>query len=157
MWWSKRVLLVLPLMGAIAACGFQPVYGPAGAGRALLNGVTITAPATRDGFILRRRLEERLGRSATDQFNLTLTISTTQEGLGVDEQGNTTRYNLLGTADFTLSDQASGDIISSGQVSSFTGYSASGTTVATLAAQKDAQDRLMMILADQILTRLLIE
>jgi LPS-assembly lipoprotein len=45
--------------------------------------------------------------------------------------------------------------VTSGSVDNFTGYSATGTTVATLAAERDAQERLMTILADQIVTRLL--
>ena len=38
---------------------------------------------------------------------------------------------------------------------SFTSYSATGSTVAGLAAEEDAALRLMHILADQIVTRLL--
>jgi LPS-assembly lipoprotein len=42
----------------------------------------------------------------------------------------------------------------SGSVDNFTSYSATGTTVATLAAERDAQERLMIQLADQIFVRL---
>ena len=45
-------------------------------------------------------------------------------------------------------------VLLSGNVDSFTGYSATGTTVATRAAERDAYERLMTILADQIVTRL---
>ncbi len=152
MWLSRRHLLMLPL--ALAACGFQPVYGPQGGGSALLGTTRITAPQTRDGFILQRQLEQRLGRSRTDQHHLALAVTTNQEGLAVDEEGNTARYTLLAKVSYTLSDQNSGQVLTSGEVSNFTGYSATGTTVATLAAQKDAQARLMTIVADQILTRL---
>jgi LPS-assembly lipoprotein len=43
-----------------------------------------------------------------------------------------------------------------GRVSDFTGFSATGSTVATLAAERDATARLMVILADQIVDRLVI-
>ena len=36
----------------------------------------------------------------------------------------------------------------------FVGYSATGTTVATLAAKRDATERLMTILADEIVLQL---
>jgi LPS-assembly lipoprotein len=39
-------------------------------------------------------------------------------------------------------------------VDNFTGYSATGTTVATQASKQDAEKRLMVILAEQIITRL---
>ena len=48
-----------------------------------------------------------------------------------------------------------GAVVTQGNVGGFTGYSATGSTVATTAARTDAQDRLMVILADQIVTRLI--
>ncbi|HCQ58330.1 MAG TPA: hypothetical protein DIU10_10575, partial [Sulfitobacter sp.] len=50
--------------------------------------------------------------------------------------------------------QLGGQIVTSGKVESFTGYSATGTTVATRAAELDAQERLMVILADLVVSRL---
>ena len=47
--------------------------------------------------------------------------------------------------------------MTSGTVQSFTSYSATGSTIATLAAQRDARARLMQILADQIAQRLAAE
>ena len=46
-------------------------------------------------------------------------------------------------------------IVASGNVQNFTGYSATGSTVETLAGERDAQRRLMTILADQITIELL--
>ena len=61
---------------------------------------------------------------------------------------------MIGKVDFILRDLTAGQIESSGTVENFTGYSATGTTVATLAAEHDAQTRLMTMLADQIVTQL---
>ena len=69
----------------------------------------------------------------------------------------TTRYNLLGRVEYALRDLQTGAVVLTGQADSFTSYSASGTTVATQAAQRDAEARLMVILADQILNRLTAE
>ncbi|MBD3665668.1 LPS assembly lipoprotein LptE [Sulfitobacter aestuariivivens] len=151
--WSRRTALLAPL--ALAACGFQPVYGPGGSGAALRNRVLVDAPEDRESFLLVRELEERLGRAAVPAYGLSLTIATTQEGLAIDPEGNTRRFNLLGAVDYALSDLATGQVVTSGRVENFTGYSATGTTVATLAAEEDAQERLMNILADQIVTRLI--
>ena len=41
-----------------------------------------------------------------------------------------------------------------GEVENFTAYSTTGSTVETLAAERDARERLMMILASQITARL---
>jgi len=85
---------------------------------------------------------------------LALTVDTSEEGLAIDSEDNTTRYNLVGKVDFALRNLSSGQIEVSGNVENFTGYSATGSTVATLAAERDAQKRLMVMLADQLVTRL---
>ena len=40
---NRRFLFAVPLL-ALAACGFQPVYGPGGSGTALQNAVQVDAP-----------------------------------------------------------------------------------------------------------------
>ena len=150
---NRRALLALPL--ALAACGFQPAYAPGGAGATLQNRVEVTAPDDRNTYLLVRELETRLGRAATPAYALSLTVTTSEEGLAIDRAGDINRYNLVGTADYTLRNLTTGQIVTSGQEDNFTAYSTTGTTVATLAAERDAQARLMTILADQIMTRLL--
>ena len=39
---NRRFLIALPLL-VLAACGFQPVYGPGGTGTALQNAVQVDA------------------------------------------------------------------------------------------------------------------
>ena len=46
-------------------------------------------------------------------------------------------------------------MVASGSETNFTGYSATSSTVETLAGERDAYKRLMRILADQISARLL--
>jgi hypothetical protein len=55
----------------------------------------------------------------------------------------------LGKLNFSLLD-ADGEVFFSKTVRSFTGYSATGTTVATERSKRDAYDRLMVILAKQV-------
>lgn len=150
--WSRRAILALPL--ALAACGFVPVYGTGGSGSALQNAVRVQEQADRDGFLLVQRLEERLGRAAAPRFELGLTLTTVEGGLAVDPEGSAERFNVIGNATYSLRDLETGAVVTSGAVDDFTGYSASGSTVATLAAQEDARSRLMTILADEIVVRL---
>ncbi len=145
---------VLPFLFLLSACGFQSVYGAGGNGGILQDRVLVEEQNTREGFLLVRQIEERIGRGADPAYRLGLGLEILEEGLGVDEDDNTLRFNLIGTADFELRDET-GALVTSGQVSSFTGYSATGTFVATLAAEQDARERLMTILADQIIARLL--
>lgn len=149
---DRRAILLLPL--AFAACGFQPVYGPGGNGMALQNRVLVDDPENRFDYILTRELETRLGRARSPSYGLALTTIVTAEGLNIDTTGNIKRYDLIGAVDYVLRDLSDGRAVVTGRVENFTGYSTTGTTVATLAAEQDAQKRLMVILADQIVTRL---
>jgi len=151
--YSRRTLLALPL--ALAACGFSPVYGPEGSGTKLHGQVLVQEPSTQAGYLLTRHLETRLGRSGTEpRYALDLAIATDEDGLAINSAGDTTRFNLTGQVAYSLRDSANGTVVTSGTVENFTAYSATGTTVATLAAERDAVERLMVILGDQITARL---
>lgn len=149
---ARICALVLTL--ALAGCGFQPVYGPGGAGTALQNRVLVDPPRDREGFLLVRQLEERLGRAGDAAYRLGVEMTLTQEDRAIDPDGDIRRFHVIGTATYTLTDSGTGAVVRSDTVNSFVGYSATGTTVATLAAQRDAQERLMTILADQIVVQL---
>ncbi|MEO0863624.1 MAG: LPS assembly lipoprotein LptE [Pseudomonadota bacterium] len=148
--WFRVSLLCL----ALAACGFQPAYAPGGAAAELQNRVAVDPPIDREGFLLVRHLEERLGRPGDSAYRLAIALSLVQENRAIDPDGDIRRFHLIGAADFTLVEADTGRTITTGRVEDFVGYSATGTTVATVAAQRDAQERLMTILADQIVLRL---
>lgn len=155
--WSRRGVLLGGLGGALAlaGCGFSPVYAPGGAGSRLFGQIRTADPSTPDEYTFAGRIAERLGPDQKARFALAyqLRIAVVSQAITRDEV--TTRYSLNGTADFVLTDAASGQEITRGQVSSFTSYSTTGTTIATMAAEQDAHDRLARMLADQVATRLL--
>ena len=150
---------VLTLLAAIAlalpGCGYTPVYGTGGSAAGLRGTVRVADPDSKDTFRLAGRLEERLGRVTAVRYALDYSVTHETEGLGITPDQSTTRYNILGTARYSLTEIGTGAVIAAGQVDSFTAYSAAGTTVATSSARDDALERLMVILADQIVTRLL--
>ena len=150
---NRRLFLTLPL--ALTACGFQPAYGPNGPAQGIQSSIRVADPADKNAFDLVERLEERLGRPKATRFDLTYTIKTTAVGVGITPDNAITRYNLNGSIDWALIARSTGTRVTGGQVHSFTSHSATGSTVAGLAAQEDAARRLMRILADQITARLL--
>ena len=149
---DRRTLLLMPL--ALAACGFTPAYGPQGPARGLMGRVRVDDPASKDAFDLVERLEERLGRPQVVRYDLSYSITTQPVGVGITKASDITRYNLTGNIDWTLTDRESGARVAGGRVESFTSWSAAGSTVAGLAAEEDAHRRLMHILADQIVMRI---
>lgn len=140
----------------MAACGFTPAYGPEGPGTALRGQITLAEPSDRDGFEFRNRLEDRLGRAqGATRYRMNYSIATEPVGAGVQPSGAITRYTLRGKAKYVLVTEATGQTAASGVVESFTSWSTSGSTVATLASEEDANRRLMIILADQVVARVL--
>ncbi len=133
---------------SLAACGFSPAFAPGGAATRLLGQVRAADPTDKNGFDLVERLEERLGRSKDPVYILSYSITTQAVGVGITTENEITRFNLKGVIDFSLSDAATGVRLTGGRVQSFTAYSATGSTVAGLAAEEDAAYRLMRILAD---------
>ncbi|TDX31893.1 LPS assembly lipoprotein LptE [Rhodovulum visakhapatnamense] len=155
---DRRAFLVSGLTAAglaLAGCGFRPVYGPGGPADGLRGRIAVDAPDSVVGFLLVEELETRLGRAEAPRWRLAYSIDTESEGLGVTAEQDTTRYNITGRVGFQLRDLDSGQVVQSGEVASFTAYSATGSTVATRAAERDAYRRLMVILADEVVTRLL--
>lgn len=150
---NRRLFLLMPL--ALTACGFTPAYGPGGPAQGIQSSIRVADPSDKDAFDLVERLEERVGRPKADRFDLTYTIETTAVGVGITPDNAITRYNLNGVIDWALTNRTTNARVTGGQVKSFTSYSATGSTVAGLAAQEDAARRLMRILADQITARLL--
>lgn len=151
MWWSdRRTFLALPALLLAAACGFEPVYGPGGTGAALYGKIAVAEPQDQETYILVRELEQRLGQPVQAAYDLTLALRTNSEGQAVTASGDITRYSITAEVVYALTDRTTQAELSSGTIRNFTGYSATGSTVETLAAERDAQERLMIILADQI-------
>ncbi|WP_170754580.1 LPS assembly lipoprotein LptE [Ruegeria lacuscaerulensis] len=151
---DRRTLLLLPL--ALAACGFEPVYAPGGSGSALNGRVEVSAPNSVNSYLLVQNLEQRLGRTASSgsDYALNVNVSTVRRRAAITQTNETDRYTIEGRADFALRSNATGQVITSGSVADFVGFSAAGSTVSELADERDANERLMVILSDQIISRL---
>lgn len=140
---------------ALSGCGFQPAFGTNGTATPLLNRVDFAEPGDRYGYMLVRQLEERLGRASAPALLLEYQVGIYEERMGITSTNTTTRFNLIGTVTYTLKSAATGETLTIGKVDTFTGYSATGSTVATRAARVNAQDRLMVALADLLTARLI--
>ncbi|WP_281995423.1 LPS assembly lipoprotein LptE [Ruegeria faecimaris] len=155
---NRRSLLLMPLAACLlaAACGFQPVYAPGGTGEALHGKVAVTEPNSVESYLLVQNLEQRLGRDASAQklYDLDVKVATATQSAAIRTTNETNRYTIEGRAEFSLRSAETGRILVSGNVHDFVGYSAAGSTVSTLADERDATERLMIILSDQIVNRL---
>lgn len=151
---TRRAVLLAPFL--LAACGFAPAYAPGGPGDRLRGRIAVEAPATPDGFRLRAALEDRLGPPATaGAALLAVTPEVEIVRIGLLPDGTPARARLDGRATWRLASPA-GPLLAEGVEDAFTGAVATGPAVSVRAAEADARERLMALLADRIVARLLL-
>ncbi len=157
MWSSerRRLLAALAALPLAAACGFRPAHAPGGPGAALRGQVRADDPVSVRDFAFVAALEDRLGRPQQVRYALAYDIAVDERGGARVRDVGDTRFQVFGQVTFTLTDTATGEDLATGTVQNFTAYSATSTQMATRIAQQDAERRLMAILADQVVARLL--
>jgi LPS-assembly lipoprotein len=104
---GRRAALLLGLGGALAGCGFQPVYMATGTGAepaAALAAVEVSPIYERPGQILRQALLARLRTEpgAPRKFDLQVRFWISGEAQGVLNFTQATRIRLVGNATWTL-------------------------------------------------------
>ena len=148
---DRRAFLLAAL--ALAGCGFAPVHGRSSKSLIVRNAVLVQAPTNRAEFELVRNLDILLGPATAKRYDLRYTLTVDEQVIVVSAAQEINRFSLVGVLNFSLMD-ADGVVFLSKTAKSFTGYSATGTTVATERSKRDAYDRLMVILAKQVLNHL---
>jgi LPS-assembly lipoprotein len=104
---GRRAALLLGVGGALAGCGFQPVYMPTGnspGAAAGLAEIEVKPIYERPGQILREALLERLGiePGAPRKFDLDVKFWISGEAQGILNFTQATRIRLVANATWTL-------------------------------------------------------
>ena len=154
MWLSSRCGFFLAAL-ALAGCDLVPVNGANTKFQLLCNTVLVQAPTNRVEFELVRNLEVQLGQTVSKLYDLQYKLSVDEDIVVVSAAQEINRFSLVGLLEYSLVDSG-GVVLLTETAKSFTGYSATGTTVATQRSKRDAYDRLMVILAKQVSNSLLI-
>lgn len=118
------------------------------------NAVSIDAPDTPFGFRMADHLTKLLGPASAPQYTLTLAPRTAPVPATITEEGDITRFNITGIAEWSLTD-TTGTEVNKGLAQTFTSYSATSSTVATQSAENDARDRLAVALSNLVVQQLL--
>lgn len=154
------------LIGAIAAatggCGFRPLYGrqagPDGeAVTAQLAAVQVKPIRDRRGQLLHNNLLDRLnpeGSAATSLYVLEVSLTEVREELAVRRDETATRANLVLTANYRLRELASNEVVFASVSRATTGFNIVLSEYATLTSQADARRRGLVLLSDEIKSRL---
>ena len=137
----------------LVGCGYAPVHGTNPKTKKLYTSVFVQAPKDRVEFELVRNLEKQFRKNSSSKYQLNYTLTIKEEKGVVSASQTLERYSLFGSLKYSLNDK-DGGVVLTNTAKSFTAYSATGTPLATERAKRDAQDRLMVILAEQVLTRI---
>lgn len=159
MWFSdrRRFLTGAAALAALSACGFRPVYGPDGAGTALRGAIRLDDPASAADYAFLAAFEDRLGRPTAPRYALAYRIEQSSTGAGIVQNFGATRVQVAGVVDYTVTDIATGRERAAGRVDASVSYSTTATQLASQAAAEDAEQRLMRMLADRLVTRIYTE
>ena len=153
-------LLLIALL-TLTGC-YQPVYGQKPllasptAQEQKLNQVAITGIPEVDGQKLRNLLIDRFyfsGRPEKPDYALGVRLSVQKEKLGILKDATASRARLTLTASYTLTQNASGKVLFSGNSHSMVAYNIVDPEYATRGAEENATDRGLRELADLITTR----
>lgn len=157
---SRRSVLLTGALGVlvVAGCGFTPLYAPHSAAASMDGQIQVSLIEGGPGFDMHEELTNRLGPADAPRYRLDVTLRLVKSGVALTQQNVTTRFNVMGTADFKLVPLAGGAPVASGTVRAITGYSApeqeTASAYASLVAERDAEHRAAVDLADQIVQRL---
>lgn len=165
--WSRRELARL-LAGtaalapafALAACGFQPLYGQRSNNESVaasLASVRVEPLSDRAGQQMHNFLRDRLnptGQPLSPNYRLELQLVETVTELGVRRDETASRANLRMSADFALLDYDGQSPLLAGRSSSTTSFDILTNPFATAVSEDDARARALRELADDIETRL---
>ena len=143
----------------LAGCGFQPLYADRSAGGSVggdVATVRIAPIPDRIGQILRNELVDRLnpsGEPADPRFALEARVAVTERELGIRKDETATRTSLRFRSTFRLRDTNSGAIVCSSRAGTVTSYNIVDSEYATIASERAARRRGLILIADRIALR----
>ncbi len=154
-----RFLLILVVLINVSSCGFRPLYGSYGDSGTTedLASIEIKPIADRKGQLLRNHLQDILtpnGRPANPRYTLNVTLNESIERLAISKEAFATRANLFIGAVFTITPHKSAKPIFSGNTKIVSSYNILNSEYATLMSEKNARERSVRELGDNIKTRL---
>jgi LPS-assembly lipoprotein len=151
-------LLIAVLGLLVAGCGLQPLYGGGSAGTvaATMRAVQVAPIDGQSGWLVRNKLQERLGDGAGEaaRFRLEVELDDNITSFGIRGDRAATRERRTLRARYRLVELANGAVVLDATAGSDAGIDVVCSEYATVAAEQSALERLADVLADQIVARL---
>ena len=153
-----RALLIAALGLLVAGCGLQPLYGGGSSGTvaAAMRAVQVAPIDGQSGWLVRNKLQERLGDGAGEaaRYRLEVELDDNITSFGIRGDRAATRERRTLRARYRLVELANGAVVLDATAGSDAGIDVVSSEYATVAAEQSALERLADVLADQITARL---
>ncbi|ABI77174.1 putative lipoprotein [Hyphomonas neptunium ATCC 15444] len=145
----KHIVPALLLI-ATAACGFQPVYAPVDGKYAESGMISVSPIDGRQGHMLRRALQQELAVGVpglTEKVTLSVTLGSNLSRLALRPDGAASRSSIVANGSYRLEGE---NTRVTGRSNVEAGFLVPDSPYGDIAAQTDAGDRAMRVLAKQI-------
>ncbi len=143
----------------MGACGFHPLYAPSSRSvyEPELAAIRVESIPDRLGQILAISLRDSFnpsGERTSARYGLRIAITISRQDVGIRSDGTASRAEIDTTATFTLTELGSTRILLTSSARTVSGFDILTDDYATIVAEKDAKERSMRDLSDEIHTRL---
>ena len=157
----KKIKLFLYLIAFFmsSSCGYEPIYSKNINTNKELLSISIKNIKNRSGQILRNTLLNQLNperERVLIKYRLIIEISESSTSLGYRRDRSATRTDLEVTAKYLLKNVKNDEIILKEDVKSISSFDVVESVYATLVAEKDAREKSLKIISDNIYTNLVI-
>jgi LPS-assembly lipoprotein len=144
-------VLIASLTLLLAACGFQPMYAPAGGGAAI-GPVHVAEIEGKAGHVLKTELDRMLAAENNGATPMQLEITLAEEviPLGIRRDESATRAELRLVANYVLTPATPGQQVVRGSVTSVVTYDIPTAAFGEIAAQDDARERAAETMAQRM-------
>ena len=142
-----------------SSCGYEPIYSKNINTNKELLSISVQNIKNRPGQILRNTLLNQLNpkrERVITKYRLIIEISESSTSLGYRRDRSATRTDLEVTAKYLLKNVKNDEIILKEDVKSISSFDVVESVYATLVAEKDAREKSLKIISDNIYTNLVI-
>lgn len=149
--------IALGLLLALSGCGLQPMYAGGGSGAVAtsLSSVKVAPIPERAGWLVRNALVDRLGGEAENPaYRLDVELDDDLTAFGIRGDAAVTRERRTLRARYRLVELGTGRVVLDATAGSDAGIDVVSSEYATIAAEQTAQERLALVIADQMVARL---
>lgn len=132
---SSILLLSLVL---VSACGFKSVY--ANHHNSGFSKVYVNEIPTRSGQVLRSELQDLLASNGENLYSLNVSLQSELRAVGIQDNFRISRYNVVLTADYTLTSNDTGKVVLKDKSIIYSGYDRTVSEFSTFVAEQDATE-----------------